>query len=188
MFLSDEQLTLLRSQVEGDGAFRLRDIGTQEGYLLLVLELTDPDGEVYLPPILDGFDIEALSTRKGQVRLSAPASEVVETLRMFALLEAPAWRRSFEQMVSSDTGCPAKVVASNQFEVAFDLELPRLSDSVRIPDYVIVDEIDLQGGKVLCHSDGPTVSTLVTAASPTVGLPVGVPQGVPGKSKKKLLN
>ena len=75
MMISESQRSLLRTLVESDGAFRLEKLQEEEAYLIVTLKLTRPDGEVLLPPILDGFDIEAFSLKGGTVRLSAPVME-----------------------------------------------------------------------------------------------------------------
>lgn len=188
MMISESQRSLLRTLVESDGAFRLEKLQEEEAYLIVTLKLTRPDGEVLLPPILDGFDIEAFSLKGGTVRLSAPVMEASEALRIYAATADPDWRASFEQILSADTGCQAKVVASNQFEVAFDLDMPRLADSVKVPEYVIVDEVDLQGGTLLCHSEAAMALSLATEPAFSAGMPFAMPVSSPGKGKKKLLN
>ena len=188
MTLSESNRALLRTLVESEGAFRLEKLQEEDGYLVVTLGLTHPDGEVLLPAILDGFDIEAFSLKKGQVRLSAPAVEAAEALRLYAATSDPDWRAAFEQLLAAETGCPAKVVASNQFEVAFDLDMPRLATSVKVPDYVLVDEVDLQGGVLLCHSEAVMALSLMGEASLPAGMPFALPVSAPPKGKKKLLN
>ena len=72
--ISESQRSLLRTLVESDGAFRLEKLQEEEAYLIVTLKLTRPDGEVLLPPILDGFDIEAFSLKGGTLLCHSEAA------------------------------------------------------------------------------------------------------------------